>query len=411
MCEVEVQQHKPGVGGLPYHVMIKPSGSQCNLDCSYCFYLHKQELLQQPAVPRMSDEVLEAHIRQYIEAQGTGPVVFSWQGGEPTLMGLDFFRKVVTLQAKYKSPGQTIDNDIQTNGVLLNEAWFDFLKEHNFLVGISIDGPEELHDRNRRAKGGQPTFAKVMAAIEQMQQRKVLFNALCVVNRQNARRPIDVYRFLRDSVRPRLMQFIPCVEPKDFASVAPSGDDQSPMIASAAAVPGNAESIVTEWSVDPNDWGYFLCRVWDEWFRKDYGRVFVDYFEDMASQLIGQGPQRCVSSPQCGRALALEHDGGLYSCDHFVYPQYRLGSISETHEGELAGSPQQKKFGTDKSSTLPVYCKQCLYVSHCWGECPKDRIIKAPDGEPGLNYLCSGLKKFYAKVYADKPELLRRMGA
>jgi len=402
----------PSHRGWPFHVMTKPSGAQCNLDCTYCFYLHKQDLLGQPRTPRMSDEVLEAHIKQYIETQPAGPVMFSWQGGEPTLMGLDFFEKIVALQKKHGTPGQRIENDIQTNGVLLDEAWFDFIKRHSFLVGISIDGPEALHDANRRAKGGQPTFHKVMAAISHMREREITFNALCVVNRLNARRPLDVYRFLREEVQPRLIQFIPCVEPKGFGSRGPEHfrSAEAPRLGSDAAKPGNTDSIVTDWSVDPDDWGYFLCRVWDEWFRRDYGKVFVDYFEDMASQLVGQGAQRCVTSEHCGRAVALEHDGQLFSCDHFVYPEHHLGSILEQHEGVLARSAQQEKFGRDKAATLPAYCRSCDHLTHCWGECPKDRIIATPDGEAGLNYLCAGLKKFYARVASNKYEFLRRLG-
>jgi uncharacterized protein len=383
-----------------FHAMVKPSGSQCNLDCAYCFYLHKEDLLQQPKKSRMSETLLEQHIRQYIEAHTGSEVVFSWQGGEPTLMGLEFFQRVIDLQTRYRKPGQAIENDLQTNGILLDAQWCSFLKHNGFLVGLSIDGPEKLHDAYRYSKGGTPTFQRVMAAVALLHQYDVPFSALCVVNRENAKRPTDVYRFLRDEVRPRMIQFIPCVEPADFKTVAPS-------YGSASVV---ADSAATDWSVLPEDWGYFLGRVWDEWLRRDYGKVFVDQFENVISQLFGYGAQKCVSSQICGKALALEHNGDLYSCDHFVYPEYRLGNILRDHEGNLAFSEQQKKFAYAKSDALPRYCKACAYLDLCWGECPKNRFIRTPDGEPGLNYLCAGLKQFYAKVSASRNELSRRLG-
>lgn len=394
-----------------FHTMIKPSGSQCNLDCSYCFYLHKEDLLGQPKTPRMSESLLEAHIRQYIEAQTGDEVIFSWQGGEPTLMGLDFFRRVVELQKIYKKSTQRIENDLQTNGILLDEEWCRFLKEHNFLIGLSIDGPAQLHDVYRYNKGNKPTHERVMHAVRLLHQFKIPFSALCVVNRLNARKPIDVYRFLRDHVRPRVIQFTPGLEPVDFRSVAPGrwDWDQLPAVGTPRARPGHAESVVADWSVDPDDWGYFLCRVWDEWFKKDYGRVFVDQFENTISMMFGHGSQKCVTSQTCGKALAIEHNGDIYSCDHFVYPEYKLGNIMETHEGDLAFSPQQNKFAYAKSDTLPAYCRSCAYLSLCWGECPKNRFVKTPSGEPGLNYLCSGLKTFYAKATSCRGELQKRL--
>ncbi len=377
-----------------FHAMVKPSGSQCNLDCAYCFYLHKEDLLRQPKKSRMSEALLEQHIRQYIEAHSGPEVVFSWQGGEPTLMGLDFFVRVIELQTRYRKPGQAIENDLHTNGILLDDAWCNFLKQNNFLVGLSIDGPAVLHDEYRYSKGGTPTFERVMAAVALLHQYQIPFGALCVVNRKNAKRPTDVYRFLRDQVRPRIIQFIPCVEPLDFRTAAP----------------GSAESSVTDWSVAAQDWGYFLGRIWDEWLRRDYGKVFVDQFENVISQMFGHGAQKCVSSQICGKALALEHNGDLYSCDHFVYPEYKLGNILQTHEGDLAFSEQQKKFAYAKSDTLPQYCRSCSYLDLCWGECPKSRFLRTPDGEAGLNYLCTGLKQFYAKATSARAELARRLG-
>ena len=377
-----------------FHTMVKPSGAQCNLDCAYCYYLHKEDLLQQPKKPRMSESLLEQHIRQYIETHTGSEVVFSWQGGEPTLMGMEFFQRVIELQTRYRKPGQTVENDLQTNGILLNAAWCIFLKQNNFLVGLSIDGPAALHNEYRYSKGGTPTFDRVMAAVALLHQYRVPFSALCVVNRKNAKRPTDVYRFLRDQIRPRVIQFIACVEPADFRSTPP----------------GSADSVVTDWSVASGDWGYFLGRIWDEWLRRDYGKVFIDQFENVIAQMFGYGAQKCVSSQICGKALALEHNGDLYSCDHFVYPEFRLGNILEEHEGDLAFSEQQKKFAYAKSDALPQYCKACVHLKLCWGECPKNRFIKTPDGEPGLNYLCQGLKQFYAKAASARGELARRLG-
>lgn len=391
--------------------MVKPAGSQCNLDCAYCYYLHKEELLQQPKKSRMSDALLEQHIRQYIEVHNGSAVIFSWQGGEPTLMGLEFFRRVVELQTRYKKLGQVVENDLQTNGLLLDSAWCTFLKQNNFLVGLSIDGPASLHDEYRCSKGGTKTFDRVMAAVDLLHQYKIPFSALCVVNRKNAKRPIDVYRFMRDRVRPRMIQFIPCVEPADFRTVAPGYWDPSGLagLDSAQAKPGDVNSVVTDWSVVPEDWGYFLTRVWDEWLKRDCGQVYVDQFENVISQMLGHGAQRCTSAQICGKALAIEHNGDLYSCDHFVYPEYRLGNIMMEHEGDLAFSERQAKFAYRKVETLSQFCKTCNYLQLCWGDCPKYRFIKAPDGEPGLSYLCRGLKQFYAKATASRLELARQL--
>jgi uncharacterized protein len=395
-----------------FHTMIKPSGAQCNLDCSYCYYLHKEDLLTQPKMTRMSASMLEMHIRQYIAAQNSNEVVFSWQGGEPTLMGLDFFENVITLQAKYCKPGQRIENNLQTNGMLLDEAWCAFLKKHRFLVGLSIDGPAELHDVYRINKNGGPTFHRVMQAVQLLHQFQVPFNALSVVNRVNARKPTDTYRFLRDKVRPQIIQFIPGLEPVDFHRVAPGcwNTDHTPRINSPSAKPGASDSAVTPWSLDPDDWGYFLSRIWDEWLRRDYGRVFVDQFENVISQMFGHGPQKCVSAPTCGKGLALEHNGDLYSCDHFVYSEYKLGNIAQVHQGDLALSQKQREFGVAKNSKLTAYCKSCQFLDLCWGDCPKNRFIKTPNGEPGLSYLCSGLRQFYTKVVASRAEIATRTG-
>lgn len=402
---LEPQRHRR------FHVMVKPSGAQCNLDCAYCYYLHKEALLEQPKLARMSLQVLEMHIRQHIEAQSGDVVVFSWQGGEPTLMGQEFFEAAIALQTKFRKLGQRIENNFQTNGLLLDESWCAMLKRHRFLVGISIDGPAELHDIYRVNKGGGPTHRHVMQAVQLLHRFNIPFNALCVVNRVNARKPIDTYRYLRDTVRPQIIQFIPGLEPIGFQKVAPNHWEtgNALTINSLLAKPSASSSVVTPWSLDPDDWGYFLTRVWDEWLRRDYGRVFVDQFENVISQMFGQGPQKCVTAPTCGKGLALEHSGDMYSCDHFVYNEYRLGNISQVHQREMAFSEQQRTFGNAKIETLTKYCNACEFLGLCWGDCPKNRFIKTPSGEFGLSYLCAGLKQFFAKAVASRQEISRRL--
>lgn len=394
-----------------YHAMVKPIGAICNLDCTYCYYLHKKELLGSNSKFQISDEILETHIRQYIEGQDRDEVVFSWQGGEPTLMGLPFFEKVIELETKYKKPGQRVENDLQTNGTLLDEEWAAFLKHHGFLVGLSIDGPKNLHDAYRVTNEGKPTFDKVFAAAQLLHRHGVPFNSLTVVNRLNAKRPLDVYRFLRNDVKPREMQFIPGLEPKVFRQVAPQKWDPAslPVFGSPAAHPGNADSIVTDWSVDPDDWGYFLCKVWDEWYHRDVGKVFVNLFESAVAQWKGLDAQVCIYHEFCGKGVALEHDGSLYSCDHYVYPEYKLGNIQQTSSSRLVFSEQQKAFGYAKFMSLPKRCADCKYLFACNGECPKNRLLRTPEGEAGLNYLCSGLMKFWTHIDEDVKRLCREL--
>ncbi|MBZ5722774.1 MAG: anaerobic sulfatase maturase [Acidobacteriia bacterium] len=394
-----------------YHVMVKPIGSLCNLDCTYCYYLHKAELLGTKSNFRISDEVLETHIRQYTEGQDGDEVVFTWQGGEPTLLGLSFYEKVVALQQKYKRPGQRIDNDLQTNGTLLDDDWCRFLRRSHFLVGLSIDGPEELHDAFRRSKGGQPTFKKIFAAAQLLHKHDVTFNTLTVVNRLNATRPLDVYRFLSREVRPRELQFIPCVEPKNFRTTAPQqwNPESLPQLGSTAARPGTADSVVTDWSVDPEDWGKFLCKVWDDWYSRDYGKVFVNLFETAVAQWMGMESQICVYHDFCGKTVVLEHNGTVYSCDHYVYPRYELANILQTTSSNMVFSDRQKNFGLNKFASLPQRCRECEYLFACNGECPKNRLLRTPSGEPGLNYLCSGLKKFWSHIDPIMPQIRRRI--
>ncbi|HMS34446.1 MAG TPA: anaerobic sulfatase maturase [Ignavibacteria bacterium] len=391
-----------------FHIMAKPGGSTCNIDCQYCFYLDKGVLPDGPGSGRMSDEVLENFIRQYIEGVTANEIVFSWQGGEPTMLGLSYFKKIVELERKYARHGQNINNDLQTNGILLDDDWCKFLKENNWLVGISIDGPRDIHNAYRVTKNGKPTFDLVMNGIKLLKKYRVPFNTLTCVNRLNAKRPLDVYRFLRREVQSTYIQFIPIVEYKGFETTAPYSWDFSklPIDGSPESKPGHPDSIVEDWSVDPDDYGYFLSKVFDEWLNRDVGRVLVNHIETLVAQHLGLPSQVCIYSEFCGKGLAVENEGSVYSCDHFVYPEYKLGNVKENNLTEMVFSPVQNKFGYDKSDKLPEYCKKCEYLTDCYGECPKNRILRTPDGEPGLNYLCRGLKKYFKHALPEVDKIV-----
>ncbi len=391
--------------------MAKPVGSACNLDCSYCYYLSKETLPQGPGAGRMPDETLELFIKQYIDGVTADEVVFSWQGGEPTLLGLEFFRKVIVFEKRHAKPGQRIENDLQTNGMLLDEEWCSFLKENRFLVGLSIDGPREIHDHYRVTKGGRPTFDRVFAGAKLLQKHNVPFNTLTCVHRFNGRRPLDVYRFLRQELDSKHIQFIPIVEPKGFERVAPQRwkRDGWPKDGDPEGRPGHPNSVVTEWSVDPDDWGYFLCAVFDRWLSRDLGRVMVNHFETLVAQHLGLPSQICIYGETCGKGVAVENDGSVYSCDHYVYPEYRLGNIKTGRLDQMVFSPGQAAFGNAKCDTLPQYCRQCPYLRDCWGECPKNRFILTPGGDPGLNYLCRGFKTFFAHALPEVERIASRL--
>jgi len=330
----------------------------------------------------MNDELLETYIRQLIESHRVPEVTVAWQGGEPTLMGLDFFRRSIEYQAKYRKPGITIRNTIQTNGTLLDDEWCAFFKEHDFLVGISIDGPRELHDAYRVTKGGKPTFDRVMQGLRLLQKHGVEYNVLTTIHAANAAHPLEVYRFLRDEAGARFIQFIPIVERENGIGF-PNG------------------TRVTERSVTAEQFGRFLIAVFDEWVRRDVGRVFVQMFDVALANWVGVPPGLCVHSPTCGTALALEHNGDVYSCDHFVEPEHLLGNINDRHLVDLVASERQRRFGRAKLDTLPRYCRECSVRFACHGGCPKDRFVETPDGEPGLNYLCAGYKAFFQHI--DRP--------
>ena len=366
-----------------FHIMAKPTGALCNLNCSYCFFLSKEKLYPNSDF-RMSDEVMESHIRQVLEAQSTPEVTIAWQGGEPTLMGIDFYRRVMTTVKQYQNAGTTLEHTIQTNGVLLDEEWCAFLRDNNFLVGISIDGPEHLHDVYRRDKGDQPTHARVIKALRLMQRMGVEFNILCTVNDVNSHHPLEVYRHFRDELGARFIQFIPIVE----------------RINNDGFVGFQEGDTVTDRSVHPEHYGRFLIEIWDEWVRRDVGDIFIQLFDASLASWVYGTSSLCIFRPTCGRSLALEHNGDLYSCDHFVEPKYFLGNILKTPIVHLVESDGQHRFGQDKFDSLPKYCLDCRHLFACNGECPKNRFIKTPTGEPGLNYLCAGLKAFFGHVDA-----------
>jgi uncharacterized protein len=372
----------------PFHIMTKPVGPICNLDCKYCFYLEKEKLYPGTRQWAMPDDVLERYVREYIQAQPGNDVAFAWQGGEPTLLGVQFFRNVVELQRKY-AHGKTIHNALQTNATLLDKEWAEFLAKHGFLVGVSIDGPRELHDFYRVDKGNAPTFDRVLRGIEMLQKHRVEFNTLTVVNRKNSEYPLEVYRFLKE-IGSGFIQFIPVVERKASAA----NRDGLVMILPSF---GHAAE-VTEWSVQPEAYGRFLVRVFNEWVKQDVGRVFVQLFDVALESWMGMDPSLCVFRRTCGSALAMEHTGDVYSCDHFVYPEHKLGNITETALTEMVRSAQQKKFGEDKRDELPRMCRECEVRFACQGECPKHRFAITPDGEPGLNYLCAGYKSFFKHI-------------
>jgi uncharacterized protein len=368
--------------------MSKPTGPLCNLDCTYCFYLEKENLYPNTRKWAMTDEVLEAYVRGYIEAQDADTVNFAWQGGEPTLLGVDFFERAVELERRYAG-GKRITNALQTNATLLDDRWGEFLARNGFLVGVSIDGPRELHDFYRVDKGSAGTFDRVMRGLEALKRHRVEFNTLTVVNRQNSGHALEVYRFLK-SIGSRFMQFIPIVERK--AAVA-TGDG---LVLIQPAFEG--ATAVTDWSVEPRAFGEFLVAIFDEWVKRDVGAYYVQHFDVALESWLGLPQSLCVFRRTCGSALAMEHSGDLYSCDHFVYPEFKLGNIMETPMGEMAYSARQRDFGNAKADTLPRMCRECDVRFACNGECPKHRFERTPDGEAGLNYLCAGYKLFFGHI-------------
>lgn len=374
-----------------FHVMAKPTGSRCNLDCAYCFFLKKDRLYPESTFS-MPDEVMEQYIRQTIEAHQVPEVTIAWQGGEPTLMGLDFFRRAMVVEQKYLKPGMRIENTLQTNGILIDGEWCRFFHDNNFLVGLSLDGPRTMHDAYRHDRGGHSVFDRVVRGVRLMQQHQVEFNILCTVNAVNSEQPMELYRFFRDELKARYLQFIPIVERANE-----TGDQTG--------------TEITDRSVRPAQYGRFLNAIFDEWVRRDVGQMFVQFFDGVLASYVRGRSSLCILSPTCGEGVALEHNGDIYSCDHFVEPAHLLGNISRTPLAELVSSEQQWQFGAAKSAALPRYCRECEFLFTCHGECPKNRVLTTPDGEPGLSWLCEGLKEFFAHSQTSMQimaELLRR---
>lgn len=369
-----------------FQVMVKPIGAVCNLDCGYCYYLRKKDLYPKAQSFRMADDLLESYIVQHIEACPKESILFSWHGGEPTTLGLDYFRRIVELQRKHRPPGREILNGIQTNGTLLDEEWCRFLATEGFYVGISMDGPKELHDRYRITKGGEPTHKQVLQSFRLLKRHRIPCDMLCVVHHQNVRQPTAVYRFFKE-IGVEYLQFLPLVARKEDGEVR------------AETVPAEA-------------YGTFLCTIFREWVRHDLGRIGIQNFDEAARPFLGMDHALCVSRETCGNIVVVEHNGDFYACDHFVDREHRLGNIRGTPLVELLESPALREFGRKKQDALPRYCRECEVLSSCNGGCPKDRFARTPDGDEGLNYLCAGLKRFfaYSRPYLQRMAALRQAG-
>ena len=382
----------------PLYVMLKPAGAHCNLACKYCYYLEKNNLYQNTPRHLMSDEMLEQFTREYIEAQTMPQVLFTWHGGEPLMRSIDFYKKALELQKKY-AHGKQIDNVIQTNGTLLTDEWCEFFAQNHWLVGISIDGPQEYHDHYRVTPAGKPSWEKVMQGIQLLKKHRVEWNAMAVVNAYNAEHPLEFYHFFRDNGC-QYLQFTPIVE-----RLTEHEDGRT-----LASLADNREIPLADASVTPQQWGNFLCTIFDDWVRHDVGKTFVEIFDCTLANWMGVLPGICAYSKECGHAGVMEHNGDVYSCDHFVFPEYKLGNIREQSLIDMLYGEKQQAFSRLKHTSLPRQCKECDMEFACHGECPKNRFEKDKYGEPGLNYLCQGYYQYYSHVapYMDfmKRELL-----
>ena len=382
----------------PLYVMLKPAGAHCNLACKYCYYLEKNKLYPTAQRHLMSDEMLELFTREYIEAQTMNQVLFTWHGGEPLLRSIDFYRKALSLQQKYAG-GRRIDNVIQTNGTLLTDEWCEFFAQNHWLVGISIDGPQPDHDHYRLTAAGKPSWKKVMQGIKLLKKHGVEWNAMAVVNAYNANHPLEFYRFFKENSC-QFLQFTPIVE-----RLTRHEDGRT-----LASLADKDEISLSEASVAPEQWGYFLCAIFDEWVRKDVGKIFVEIFDCTLANWMGISPGICAYSKECGHAGVMEHNGDVYSCDHFVFPEYKLGNIRDHSLIDMLYGEQQQEFSRLKHSSLPRQCKECDMEFACHGECPKNRFMKDKYGDSGLNYLCPGYYHYYQHVtpYMDymKQELM-----
>ncbi|HEV7398527.1 MAG TPA: anaerobic sulfatase maturase [Pyrinomonadaceae bacterium] len=379
-----------------FHLLAKPSGSTCNIDCTYCFFLSKEALYPNEK-SRMSEDTLEVYIRQLLESHRVPHVTVAWQGGEPTLMKLEFFKRSVELVEKYRKPNQIVEHTFQTNGILLDDEWCAFFKEHNFLVGLSVDGPRELHDTYRVDRQKRGTFDKVMQGWRYLRKHGVEFNILCTVNAVNEKHGRTVYRFFRDEMKAKWIQFIPIVEraSEETLEIANQGWSEQP--GRKRLLYTQTGNLVTERTVGAKQYGQFLIDIFEEWVRHDVGEVFVQLFDVTLEAYFGSY-KLCIHAPTCGYGPALEYNGDVYSCDHYVEPKYKLGNIHQTPLVQLVASSQQRKFGDDKRDTLTAQCRDCAVKPLCNGGCPKDRFALSLDGEPGQNYLCAGLELFFTHI-------------
>ncbi len=389
MSEMKLQEKTRG-----FNIIAKPIGPVCNMNCHYCFYSEKSSLYQEKQSLHMTDEVLETFIRKYIQSQDNPEVQFVWQGGEPTLMGLDFYSKVVMLQNKYAG-NKRIMNSIQTNGILLDDDWCKFLKRYGFLVGLSMDGPEMVHDRFRVGRSGRPTFQKVKKGMELLKKYQVPFNVLVCVTKDSSKSSLEIYKYFKEN-GVKYIQFSPIVE----RVPADSDRDLGLKHASPASLCGTENQVkVSSYTVDPLDYGEFLIQIFDEWVKEDVGSIHVMNFEWALEAWLGLPATYCFFSRQCGNAVAIEHNGDIYSCDHYVYPDYKLGNITADMPEDIVKSVLQLEFGRKKRVNLPQWCKSCDVLFACNGECPKNRFINTVDGEPGLNYLCEGYKNYFHHIH------------
>ena len=370
----------------PLYVMTKPAGASCNLACEYCYYLEKLQLYRHDARHVMSDEMLERFVKQYIESQTMQQVLFCWHGGETLMRSLSFYEKVVRLQRQY-AQGRQIDNVIQTNGTMIDDRWAQFFHDQGWLVGVSIDGPEEFHDEYRRNKAGRPSWHQVMRGINCLNKHQVEWNAMAVVNDFNADYPLDFYQFFKD-IGCHYLQFTPIVE-----RISPHPDGRH-----LASMADDAQAELADFSVTPEQWGHFLCTVFDQWVRNDVGSTFVQLFDATLANWMGMEGSLCTMARECGHAGVMEYNGDVYSCDHFVFPEYKLGNIRDNTLTEMMYSDRQRAFGQNKYRSLPQQCKSCHYLFACHGECPKNRFSETAQGEPGLNYLCQGYYRFFEHV-------------
>lgn len=388
----------------PLYVMVKPVGAVCNLACEYCYYLEKANLYKDNPKHIMSDELLEKFIDEYINSQTMPQVLFTWHGGEPLMRSIDFYKKALALQKKY-AHGKQIDNVIQTNGTLLTDEWCEFFAQNHFLVGISIDGPQEYHDHYRQTSAGKPSWEKVMHGISLLKKHQVEWNAMAVVNAYNAEHPLEFYHFFRDNGC-QYLQFTPIVERltehedgRTLASLADvSHEDNYEDVGNAKKQKENQEITIADFSVTPEQWGKFLCTIFDDWVRHDVGKIFVEIFDCTLANWVGVQPGICAYSKECGHAGVMEHNGDVFSCDHFVFPEYKLGNIQDKSLIDMLYGEKQQAFSRLKHTSLPRQCKECDMEFACHGECPKNRFENDKYGEPGLNYLCKGYYEYYTHV-------------